>query len=148
MSKLLPTIKQPADLKALSREDLVALAGEVREFIVQTVSCTGGHLAPNLGAVELTIALHRTFDSPTDKLIWDVGHQCYTHKLLTGRQEAFPRIRQEGGPSGFPRREESRARQHLDLGRAGLRHRPQPAGRQRTRHRGHRRRLPDRRHGV
>lgn len=107
MSKLLPTIKQPADLKDLSREDLIALAAEVREFIVQTVSCTGGHLAPNLGAVELTIALHRTFASPVDKLIWDVGHQCYTHKLLTGRQAEFPRIRQEGGPSGFPRRGES-----------------------------------------
>jgi 1-deoxy-D-xylulose-5-phosphate synthase len=107
MPKLLDTIKQPADLRDLSREDLVVLAGEVRERIVQTVSCTGGHLAPNLGTVELTIALHRTFESPVDKIIWDVGHQCYTHKLLTGRQAEFPHIRQDGGPSGFPRRAES-----------------------------------------
>ncbi|MHB8996809.1 MAG: 1-deoxy-D-xylulose-5-phosphate synthase [Armatimonadota bacterium] len=107
MPKLLDTIKQPADLRDLSREDLVVLAGEVRERIVQTVSCTGGHLAPNLGTVELTIALHRTFESPVDKIIWDVGHQCYTHKLLTGRQAEFPQIRQDGGPSGFPRRDES-----------------------------------------
>ena len=107
MPRLLDTIKQPCDLRDLSREDLIALAGEVRERILQTVSCTGGHLAPNLGTVELTIALHRAFRSPKDRIIWDVGHQCYTHKLLTGRQEAFQRIRQEGGPSGFPRREES-----------------------------------------
>lgn len=107
MPRLLDTIKQPCDLRDLSREDLVALAGEVRERILQTVSCTGGHLAPNLGTVELTIALHRVFESPRDRIIWDVGHQCYTHKLLTGRQDAFRQIRQEGGPSGFPRREES-----------------------------------------
>jgi len=107
MSDILGTIKQPADLRDLTREQLTQLAGEVRQRILDTVSCTGGHLAPNLGVVELTIALHRSFDSPRDKLIWDVGHQCYTHKLLTGRQDAFEHIRQDGGPSGFPRRDES-----------------------------------------
>jgi 1-deoxy-D-xylulose-5-phosphate synthase len=107
MSSLLDNIKQPSDLRDLTREQLTQLAEEVRQRILDTVSCTGGHLAPNLGVVELTIALHRTFDSPHDKLVWDVGHQCYTHKLLTGRQEGFSRIRQDGGLSGFPRRDES-----------------------------------------
>ncbi|MBU0609140.1 MAG: 1-deoxy-D-xylulose-5-phosphate synthase [Armatimonadetes bacterium] len=107
MSSLLDTINQPADLQDLTREQLTQLAAEVRQRILDTVSCTGGHLAPNLGVVELTIALHRSFDSPQDKLIWDVGHQCYTHKLLTGRQEGFEHIRHDGGPSGFPRRDES-----------------------------------------
>lgn len=108
MSSLLETIKQPSDLRHLTREELKQLAEEIRQRILQTVSCTGGHLAPNLGVVELTIALHRTFDSPHDKIIWDVGHQCYAHKLLTGRQEVFHRIRQDGGPSGFPSRSESK----------------------------------------
>ncbi len=107
MSSLLETIKQPSDLRHLTREELKQLAEEIRQRILQTVACTGGHLAPNLGVVELTIALHRTFDSPHDKIIWDVGHQCYAHKLLTGRQHTFHRIRQDGGPSGFPSRSES-----------------------------------------
>jgi 1-deoxy-D-xylulose-5-phosphate synthase len=107
MSGLLDGIKGPEDLRELSADQLDELAGEIRERILQTVSCTGGHLAPNLGVVELTIALHRTFASPTDKIIWDVGHQSYTHKLLTGRQEQFAQIRHDGGLSGFPRREES-----------------------------------------
>lgn len=103
----LDNINSPADLKRLSRTGLVELAAECRERIIATTSATGGHLAPNLGAVELTIALHRVLDSPRDKIIWDVGHQCYTHKLLTGRREQFSTIRQPGGLSGFPRREES-----------------------------------------
>ncbi|MEN6546364.1 MAG: 1-deoxy-D-xylulose-5-phosphate synthase [Armatimonadia bacterium] len=107
MAKHLEKIGGPGDLKRLTREELVELAAEVREHIVQTVSCTGGHLAPNLGTVELTIALHRVYDSPRDKLIWDVGHQSYTHKLMTGRRQQFPKIRQAGGPSGFPLRSES-----------------------------------------
>ena len=100
-------INAPADLRDLSRSQLIELAGECRRRIIATTSETGGHLAPNLGAVELTIALHRVLDSPRDKIIWDVGHQCYTHKLLTGRAEQFDTIRQPGGLSGFPRREES-----------------------------------------
>jgi 1-deoxy-D-xylulose-5-phosphate synthase len=103
----LDQINSPADLKGLSRQQLVDLAAECRERIIATTSETGGHLAPNLGAVELTIALHRVLNSPEDKIIWDVGHQCYTHKLLTGRREQFATIRQQGGLSGFPRREES-----------------------------------------
>jgi 1-deoxy-D-xylulose-5-phosphate synthase len=107
MSRYLDKIKSPVDLKQFNSEQLVELAEEIRATIVETVSCTGGHLAPNLGAVELTIALHRVFESPRDRIVWDVGHQCYTHKLLTGRQENFGHIRQKGGPSGFPRPDES-----------------------------------------
>lgn len=103
----LEKIQSPADLRALSRAELVELAAECRERIIATTSETGGHLAPNLGAVELTIALHRTLNCPQDVLIWDVGHQSYTHKLLTGRQAQFASIRQTGGLSGFPRRAES-----------------------------------------
>ncbi|MBQ1545201.1 MAG: 1-deoxy-D-xylulose-5-phosphate synthase [Clostridia bacterium] len=105
--KLLNTITNPADVKALSEEDLIRLAAEVRETLVHTTAQTGGHLASNLGAVELTIALHKVFESPKDSLIWDVGHQVYTHKLLTGRYEAFSTLRQNGGLSGFPNPEES-----------------------------------------
>ena len=107
MSELLETVKSPADLKSLSLSQLHSLAGEIRERIIETTARTGGHLAPNLGAVELTIALHRELDSPTDKIIWDVGHQCYAHKLLTGRQDQFGQLRQYGGLSGFTCRSES-----------------------------------------
>ncbi len=107
MSKYLDTINSPADLKRLPLSALEDLAREIRDRILEVTSCSGGHLAPNLGVVELTIALHRVFNSPTDKLIWDVGHQSYAHKLLTGRREQFPTIRQAGGLSGFTRREES-----------------------------------------
>jgi len=107
MSNYLSTINSPADLKRLSLEQLNSLAREIRERIIEVTSTAGGHLAPNLGVVELTIALHRVFDSPTDKIIWDVGHQSYAHKLLTGRREQFATIRQAGGLSGFTRREES-----------------------------------------
>lgn len=104
---LLEKIDSPSDLKGLKAEDLRRLAGELRETIIQTVSVNGGHLASNLGVVELTLALHYVFDSPKDKIIWDVGHQSYSHKLITGRRERFHSIRKENGISGFPKREES-----------------------------------------
>ncbi len=104
---LLSTIKSPADLKKLDETKLPLLAEEVRQTIVSTVSQNGGHLASNLGVVELTIALHKVFSSPNDKIIWDVGHQVYTHKLLTGRYEQFSTLRREGGISGFSRPDES-----------------------------------------
>ncbi|HZK25436.1 MAG TPA: 1-deoxy-D-xylulose-5-phosphate synthase [Oscillospiraceae bacterium] len=107
MSKLLPTITGPADLKKLSNKELTALAGEIRAFLLANVSKTGGHLAPNLGVVELTLAIHTTFDSPTDEIIWDVGHQSYVHKILTGRADRFASLRQYGGMSGFPKIKES-----------------------------------------
>jgi len=105
--KLLLKINSPQDLKNLSLDELKELASEIRAKIIETVSRNGGHLASNLGAVELTLALHYVFDSPRDKIIWDVGHQCYTHKLITGRREAFSRLRQSGGLLGYPSREES-----------------------------------------
>ncbi len=104
---LLQDITCPADLRKLERHQLEALAGEVRQMIIDTVSRNGGHLASNLGAVELTIALLTVFDLPRDRIIWDVGHQCYTHKILTGRCPAFGTLRQFGGVAGFPRCEES-----------------------------------------
>lgn len=104
---LLSTISSPQDLKKLPPELLPQLAQEIREKIIATVSRTGGHLAPSLGVVELTIALHYVFNTPRDKIIWDVGHQAYAHKLLTGRQERFHTLRQYGGISGFPKRAES-----------------------------------------
>lgn len=105
--KLLSTIKSPSDLKKLDEKQLPLLAEEVRDTIISTVSHNGGHLASNLGAVELTIALHKVFNSPNDKIIWDVGHQVYTHKLFTGRYEEFSTLRQAGGISGFSRPDES-----------------------------------------
>ncbi|MFO7260416.1 MAG: 1-deoxy-D-xylulose-5-phosphate synthase [bacterium] len=107
MPQLLDRIASPHDLRRLGREELPALAHEMRERIIDVVSRVGGHFAPGLGVVELTIALHYIFDTPRDKLIWDVGHQAYPHKLLTGRNDRFPTIRQKGGLSGFLRREES-----------------------------------------
>ncbi|MGD1012558.1 MAG: 1-deoxy-D-xylulose-5-phosphate synthase [Acidimicrobiales bacterium] len=104
---ILDSIHSPADLKALSLEECGQLAGEIRTFIVESVSRTGGHLGSNLGVVELTIALHRVFDSPEDILLFDTGHQAYVHKLLTGRREGFARLKQEGGLSGYPSRAES-----------------------------------------
>ena len=108
MPKLLDIIDSPADLKGLSPAALEELAAELRHEIITTVTNTGGHLASNLGVVELTIALHRVFDSPKDKIIWDVGHQSYGHKLLTGRRRQFSTLRQYGGLSGFTSREESK----------------------------------------
>jgi len=107
MENLLDTISTPEDLRRLSVKDLPALAEEIRRFIVDTISRTGGHLAASLGVVELTIALHYVFNTPHDKLVWDVGHQTYAHKILTGRKQAFHTLRQYGGLSGFPKREES-----------------------------------------
>ena len=104
---ILSNIKSPSDVKSLSREELLALANELREILISSVSVTGGHLASNLGAVELSIALHYVFDSPRDHIIWDVGHQCYAHKLLTGRAERFDTLRTPGGLSGFTKRSES-----------------------------------------
>jgi 1-deoxy-D-xylulose-5-phosphate synthase len=107
MYKLLETINSPADLKKLTEEELVSLAGEVRQFLLENVSVTGGHLASNLGCVELTLALHYIFNSPEDRIVWDVGHQAYTHKIITGRRERFHTQRQYHGISGFPKRSES-----------------------------------------
>ncbi|HWH83949.1 MAG TPA: 1-deoxy-D-xylulose-5-phosphate synthase [Burkholderiaceae bacterium] len=104
---LLETIAGPADIRLLSRAELKQLAIELRDFVVQSVSQTGGHLSSNLGTVELTIALHAVFDTPYDRLVWDVGHQTYPHKILTGRRERMGSLRQLGGISGFPRRDES-----------------------------------------
>ena len=104
---ILDRIASPADVKALSLEECDVLAGEIRQFLVEAVSRTGGHLGSNLGAVELTIALHRVFDSPSDMLVFDTGHQAYVHKLLTGRKDGFEHLRQQGGLSGYPNRRES-----------------------------------------
>ena len=104
---LLDRIQSPADVRALSRPELKQLATEVRDYLLRNVARTGGHLSSNLGTVELTIALHHVFDTPDDRLVWDVGHQTYPHKILTGRKERFPTLRQAGGLSGFPKRDES-----------------------------------------
>ena len=100
---LLDKINLPADLRKLDRRVLPALATELREFIVESVSTTGGHFSSNLGTVELTIALHYVFNTPDDRLVWDVGHQTYGHKILTGRKADMPKLRQKGGIAGFPR---------------------------------------------
>src|SRR5262245_60703994 len=104
---LLSTVSEPADLRQMSRADLQNLATELRDFVLQSVSKTGGHLSSNLGTVELTIALHYVYDTPHDRIVWDVGHQTYPHKILTGRRERMSTLRQLGGISGFPRRDES-----------------------------------------
>jgi len=104
---LLKKLHSPEELKSLSVKELEVLAGEIREKIIDTVSKTGGHLASSLGVVELSIALHRVLNTPSDKIVWDVGHQAYAHKLLTGRLERFDTLRQLGGISGFPKRDES-----------------------------------------
>ena len=104
---LLDAIDSPADLRGLTRDRLPQLARELRAFVLQTVAQTGGHLSSNLGTIELTIALHYVFDTPRDRIVWDVGHQTYAHKILTGRRAPMAKLRQWGGPSGFPRRDES-----------------------------------------
>src|SRR3954453_20441985 len=103
---LLDRITGPRDLRELSDAELDELAAEIRDFLVRTVSLTGGHLGPNLGVVELTLALHRVFSSPRDVLLWDTCHQAYVHKLWTGRQDGFERLRQRDGLSGYPNRAE------------------------------------------
>ncbi len=107
MSALLDRVASPADLRRLERADLPQLARELRAFLLASVSSTGGHLSSNLGTVELAIALHYAFDTPRDRIVWDVGHQTYAHKVLTGRRGAMGKLRQSGGPSGFPKRDES-----------------------------------------
>lgn len=104
---VLDKIQKPNDVKNLTNAELTELASEIRQFLIEKLSVTGGHLAPNLGVVELTIALHLVCDFPKDKIVWDVGHQSYTHKILTGRKDGFDTLRQEDGMSGFPKREES-----------------------------------------
>src|SRR5713226_2871257 len=104
---LLETINSPADLRSLDQSQLAQLAAEVRAFLVEQTSRTGGHLSPNLGVVELTFALHRVFDSPKDAIVWDTGHQAYVHKMITGRTPAFATLRQRDGLSGYPSRSES-----------------------------------------
>ena len=104
---MLEKIDSPEDLKALDPGKYQELAAEIRQFLLEKVSGHGGHLASNLGVVELTMALHLALDLPEDKIVWDVGHQAYTHKLLTGRREGFDSLREYGGLSGFPKRKES-----------------------------------------
>src|SRR5919199_3189189 len=104
---LLARVTGPHDLKRLDADDLAVLAAEIRDFLVAKVSRTGGHLGPNLGVVELTLALHRVFDSPRDRLLFDTGHQAYVHKIVTGRQDGFDLLRRRGGLSGYPSRAES-----------------------------------------
>lgn len=104
---MLERIQKENDIKELDIEELYELSGEIRRFLIEKISKTGGHLASNLGVVELTMAMHLMFDLPKDKIIWDVGHQSYTHKLLTGRKAGFDELRKYGGMSGFPKRKES-----------------------------------------
>ncbi|MEM8755195.1 MAG: 1-deoxy-D-xylulose-5-phosphate synthase N-terminal domain-containing protein, partial [Pseudomonadota bacterium] len=104
---LLDRVAGPADLKALDDRDLAALAKELRAEVIDAVSETGGHLGSSLGVVELTVAIHAVFNTPHDKLVWDVGHQCYPHKILTGRRDRIRTLRQGGGLSGFTKRSES-----------------------------------------
>ena len=113
---ILEKINKPNDIKKLSPIEYNQLADEIRQFLIDKISVTGGHLASNLGVVELTMALHIVFNLPKDKLIWDVGHQSYTHKILTGRKNQFDELRKVGGMSGFPKRNES------DLIQATARH--------------------------
>src|SRR5690349_24505769 len=107
MYELLKTIDDPSQLRALERRQLAQLADELRAYVLESVSKTGGHLSSNLGTVELTIALHYVFNTPEDRIVWDVGHQTYAHKILTGRREAMATLRQLGGLAGFPTRSES-----------------------------------------
>lgn len=108
MKKELTDYNFPEDLKTMTSDKLDLLAVSIREFLIESISKTGGHLASNLGVVELSLAIHKVFDSPTDKIIWDVGHQSYVHKILTGRAENFGSLRQTGGISGFPKGSESK----------------------------------------
>ena len=103
----LEKINQVNDIKQLNKKELEELAEEIRRFLIEKISVTGGHLASNLGVVELTMALHLSFDLPKDKIVWDVGHQSYTHKILTGRKDGFDTLRKFGGMSGFPKTKES-----------------------------------------
>ena len=107
MDTILAHINSPDDLRQLDKKQLPQLAEELRTLIIDSVQQTGGHISSNLGVIELTIALHYVFDTPTDRLVWDVGHQSYVHKILTGRRDQMNTMRQPGGLSGFPKRSES-----------------------------------------
>ena len=107
MSKLLDQIEYPADLRKLNRDQLEKVSEELREELIDVVSETGGHLGAGLGVVELTVAIHYVFNTPKDKLVWDVGHQCYPHKIITGRKKLIRTLRKGGGLSGFTKRSES-----------------------------------------
>ena len=152
---LLDRVKIPADLRNLSAEQLRQLADELRAETIDAVSVTGGHLGASLGVVELTVALHAVFETPHDRLIWDVGHQAYPHKILTGRRDRIRTLRQGGGLSGFTRRAESEydpfgaAHSSTSIS-AGARHGggARSAGRGAARHRRDRRRRDERRHGL
>ena len=135
---LLDRVRFPGDLDQFSDGELRRLADELRAETISAVSVTGGHLGAGLGVVELTVAMHAVFDTPRDRLIWDVGHQCYPHKILTGRRDRIRTLRQKDGLSGFTKRVEVALRPvrrgafvDLDLGSAGLRHRARPRGAQR-----------------
>ena len=152
---LLERIDSPADLRLLDKAQLRDLARELRAFLLQSVAQTGGHLSSNLGTVELTVALHYVFDTPEDRIVWDVGHQTYAHKVLTGRREAMAGLRQWGGPSGFPAPQRIRVRHvrhrafvDVDLGRAGDVDRREAEGRAAACRGGDRRRRDERGHGV
>ena len=105
--KILDCINSPEDLRKLARDDVKKVSHELRAFLLESVSKSGGHLSSNLGTVELTLAIHYVFNTPFDKLVWDVGHQCYPHKIITGRRSKLSSIRKFGGISGFPKRSES-----------------------------------------
>ena len=108
MSKFLEKINSPEDVHDLTSKELYELSDEIREFLIESVSKTGGHLSPNLGVVELTLSLYKTFNLEKDKIVWDVGHQSYVHKILTGRKERFNTLRKYDGLCGFPKRSESK----------------------------------------
>ena len=152
---LLDTVDVPADIRRLKADQLRQLADELRQETIEAVSVTGGHLGAGLGVVELTVALHYVFDTPRDRLIWDVGHQAYPHKILTGRRDRIRTLRQEGGLSGFTRRSESEydpfgaAHSSTSIS-AGARHGggARPRRRQQPRRRRDRRRRDERRHGL
>ena len=155
MSCILDRIQKANDIKKIDEKDYEALAGEIREFIIQSVSENGGHLASNLGVVELTMALHLCLNFPEDKLIWDVGHQSYTHKILTGRKEAFAGLRTYKGMSGFPKHRESECdafdtgpQFHVNIGSSGVRPGAGYYGQGLYSCRSHRRWFDDRRHGI
>ena len=112
---MLERIQKANDIKKLAPEELPELAQEIRQFLIEKISRTGGHLASNLGVVELTMAIHLVFDLPKDKIIWDVGHQSYTHKILTGRKDGFDDLRKYGGMSGFPKRKESACKKKITV---------------------------------
>ena len=154
-NRLLDAINSPDDLKGRSRAELKQIANEVREEVIDVVSVTGGHLGSGLGVVELTVAIHAVFNTPKDKLIWDVGHQCYPHKILTGRRDRMRTLRQGGGLSGFTKALRERVRsvrcgpcRDLDFRRARLRQGAGYPGRGFQRDRRDRRRLHVRRHGL